>query len=262
MPYQLDATTAYRLRCELLSGLGDPFGGQPEFYMQWCSTLARRISECGSHCDSLDTINIIIANTTGDVKALVKNLLSAGIADPDHTLHKVWSAIGERYGSPDDICNSLLKQIRGLKSVSNVSDIIGLRKVLDCCSIVESHMMNNVELRVLNTRSGLNDILCLLPEKIRNFWHSRRFNHKENTGLEPEFSDFVEFLSYQCRFFAAQVSGTSHGGSKSSYPAQSRSHLKAADSALCLEAGAGILFRAPLLASKTPKTGGCSSCFR
>ena len=224
--FQLDGSTAYRLRCELLGGLGDPFGGQPKFYMQWYSTLTRRISECGPLCDSLDTINIIIANTSGDVKDLAKNLLSAGIADPDNTLQRIWAAIAERYGSTDDICESILKQLRSLKPVTNVLDVKSLRRIFDICSIAESYMLSNRELRVLNTRTGLMDILDLLPEKIRNSWHTRRFNHKENTGLEPEFADFVDFLSYQCRFFGAQVPSLTLVGSKPSRSVSNSGHIK------------------------------------
>ena len=203
--YQLDSASQHRLRCELLGGLGDPFGGKPEFYVQWHSTLSRRISECASQCDSLDIINIIMANTSGDVKDLVKRLLSAGINDPDHTLQRIWTTIAERYGSSEGVSDSVLEQMRSLRSVVNVYDIRGMHKVLDTCYIVESFMLNYPELRVYNTKAGLTEVLNILPEKIRTLWYSKRFTHKENTGLEPDFSVFVDFLAYQCRFFSAQA---------------------------------------------------------
>ena len=201
----MDPSTRYRLRCDLLQGLGDPFDGRAEFFSQWYTTLNKRILECGQECDSLDAINIIIANTAGEVKETVKRLLSAGISDPDCTLSRIWETIHERFGSTDDLSDSLINQLENLKAVGNVTDIKGLHNVLDTCSIVESHMLVYPDLRFLNFKRGLQIVLDVLPERIRTRWKERSFQYRNNTGIDADFSFLVQFLVNECKFWRAQA---------------------------------------------------------
>ena len=193
------------MRCELLQGVGEPFDGKPEFFNQWYTTLTKRIAECGQECDNLDAINIIIANTTGDVKNTVKKLLSAGISNPDHTLRQIWEIISDRFGSTEDLSDSLILQLESIKPVNSVYDIRGLHNILDTCAIVEAHMLDYPDLRYLNFKPGLSKVVGLLPDKICSKWKERSFKHKITTGLEVDFAFFIDFLSHECKFWRSQL---------------------------------------------------------
>ena len=203
--HNVDPSTRYRLRCELLQGLGEPFDGKAEFFAQWHTTLNKRILECGQECDSLDAINIIIANTAGNVKETVKRLLSAGISDPDSTLARIWETIQDRYGSTEDLSDSLIHQLENLKPVTNVTDINGLHNILDTCTIVESHMLVYNDLKYLNFKRGLQIVVDVLPDKLKTRWKECSFKHKNNTGLEVDFSFFVNFLVQETKYWKAQA---------------------------------------------------------
>ena len=188
----LEPSVRHRLKADLLSGLGDPFTGSPEFFFQWKAMLQRRIEECKA--DSLDSLQIIIANTSGRVKDAVQKYTTAGIFNPDSTLKDVWMMLKERYGNDDLVASTVERKLRALPRVKD-NDIFNLEQVLDFCRVASSVMLGNSQLSYLNSIHGINIILEKLPKHMFYKWLGRHKSHKTQTGNNPDFCLLVEFLA-------------------------------------------------------------------
>ena len=186
---QITALDRYRLKSDLMNGVGEPFTGQPEYYQQWMTLLSRRMQEAG--VDSLSSIEIIIANTKGEVKESVKKYLSAGIADADTTLQTIWTMLADRYGEEEEIAASIKRSLWEMKKVNSIKDVKNLRCMLDTLLIASSHALSNKNLSILNFAEGINPIIDKLPEKIIHMWNDHKYKYKTNTGNLPDFELLV-----------------------------------------------------------------------
>ena len=193
LPLPIDSTLCHRLKGDLLKGLGDPFKGDAEFYSQWKTLLRRRIEEC--RADSLDSIQILIANTDGNVKATIKNYMAAGINRPDETLVEIWELLDSRYGLDHHLAVSVEERLHALPENKESVNLQTLQSFVDICRVASSAMLGNIELSYLNTARGINIILGKLPKPFTYRWSNRHLKHKNETGCSPDFHLFVEFLS-------------------------------------------------------------------
>ena len=204
---QITASDRYRLKSDLMNGVGEPFTGQPEYYQQWMTLLSRRMQEAG--VDSLSSIEIIIANTKGEVKESVKKYLSAGIADADTTLQTIWTMLADRYGEEEEIAASIKRSLWEMKKVNSIKDVKNLRCMVDTLLIASSHALSNKNLSILNFTEGINPIIDKLPEKIIHMWNDHKYKYKTNTGNLPDFELLVSFLSEKLKRYSFEFGANS-----------------------------------------------------
>ena len=176
-----------------MRGLGDPFNGKPEYFLQWRTMISRRMEEC--QADALDCIQILVENSIGEVKESVKVFLSAGLTDPEITLRDVWEMLEERYGNEDRIAESVERRLHDLARVKDPGDLLSMQRLVDTCKVASSAMLANGQLLFLNSIRGIDIILDKLPRAFYNRWLSRHKKHKGQTGHNPDFHLLVEFLS-------------------------------------------------------------------
>ena len=60
-------------------------------------------------------------------------------------------------------------------------------------------MLDNPELSYLNLRSGMQVVVDKLPPFMFNKWRTLYVKHREQTGLDPDFHMFVDFISKQLK---------------------------------------------------------------
>ena len=197
---RLDQNLRHTIRNDLLKGQGNSFDGKAQFFKQWKDQLTRRLAEC--EADPMDSINIIIANTAGRPQTMVKQYFSAGSNDPATTLKQIWDTLEQRFGSKEQIAqsiNSMITSIRPVKSI--VNNINKLEDIVDTCRVASYNMVDNPELQFYNLRSGMQIVLNKLPDVICNRWNSKYYKHREQTGCNPDFFLLLDFLSNQLKEF-------------------------------------------------------------
>ena len=189
--HRLDAQTRHNLRSSLLQGLGDKFSGEAQHFVRWREQLSRRIRE--AEMDSLDTLNVLIANSEGRPKKLIQEYLASGMQHTDETLRVVWSSLKQRFGSGEKIAEALLLKLQKFPPIRH-NDLSKLEDFYDMCKVICSHLGYSKELGILNLNQGLRGAYEKLPDQFQGRWRSKCFNHEEQTGNGPDFPLFVECL--------------------------------------------------------------------
>ena len=187
----LSESECHRLKCDLLKGMGDPFSGSAGDFNLWRMQLQKNLDKCSA--DSADSLQILLANTSGPVKAAVKRYMAASTCD-DTTLASVWDMLKDRYGSDDRIADNLLSTLHGLEQMRSDKDLQRLEIIVDTCRIASNSILCNRNLSILNHKSSISLVLNKLPMKFSDFWRKRHVRHVQETGNPPDFELFVSFL--------------------------------------------------------------------
>ena len=191
-PNQLNSTLRYRMRSDLLKGIGDRFSGDPETFYLWYYALTRRIAECQPH--PIDEISILIANTEGDVRKTIKQL-AAGSSAPEKTLQYIWNKLKDRFGTKDRVADAIEAKLESLPKMKDVKDIPAFEAIVDVCQAASGALHDNPELAYLNTARGISVILAKLPDIIKYNWYETHRKIKRKIGTNPNFLLFLNFLS-------------------------------------------------------------------
>ena len=189
-----DPAALYLLRQELLKTSSDPFMGDPTKFKMWASLLQRRMMDIP--IDPIDKLSIIIANTGGEPRKLVEDLMVAGMRDPQKTYERAWEALSQRHGSPIHISFSLKKKLDSFPSIKPPNLKCKLHNLLHLCYSIEANMQENSELLVLfNLASGQQSICTKFPERLQLSWRTYGHNFTiHNFGQHPPLSKLVGFL--------------------------------------------------------------------
>ena len=181
------------MRYDLLRGIGDPFDGTPEHFWSWRNQLSIHLAE--ADCGPLDTLYVMLHNTSGQPKDLVQNLINTNATDPAVTLQIAWYDLERRFGSETAIARRLLNKLDAFPKIKSPSQTVQMEGLLSLCRSIMGSMQNCSELGVLNYRSGLQRIWEKMPETFINRWRREFIRSVRNNGRTPDLTDLFQSIS-------------------------------------------------------------------
>ena len=183
-------------RLELFKPSSHPFAGEPQRFFAWKSLLENELQYV--ELNSIDTIKVLMANTTGEPLNIIKDLFNAGAANPDMALKNIWKALHQQFGTSTQVASALQKQIEDSPNLKSMSQGKKLRELLHLCHLIQSYMNSCQDLQWYNLPAGIRKIWLKLPDPIQNRWRSVANDFEvRNWGHGPTFLKFTEFLENQ-----------------------------------------------------------------
>ena len=182
-----------QVRYDLLRGIGDPFDGTPEHFWSWRNQLSIHLAE--ADCGPLDTLYVMLHNTSGLPKDLVQNLINTNATDPAVTLQIAWYDLERRFGSETAIARRLLNKLDAFPKIKSPSQTVQMEGLLSLCRSIMGSMQNCSELGVLNYRSGLQRIWEKMPETFINRWRREFIRSVRNNRRTPDLTDLFQSIS-------------------------------------------------------------------
>ena len=189
------------MRNQLFEQSKDSFSGDPTKYNMWVLSLRNKVANLP--LQPLDILQIIKANTTGEPRVLVEQKMSCS-ADPLSTLNVVWAEIHERFGSGEQICESLCSRCNRFIPIKGDLDVDGMRSLLALSQEIQFNMCVSVDLATFNTAVGQRVLWEKLPARIKSEWCKVSVGHKTHLREHPPLSRFIGFLEGKCREIAME----------------------------------------------------------
>ena len=144
---------------------------------------------------SIDTVHIMLKNTTGKPKAILQEYSDNCCDDPESTLDEVWRELEKRFGSNLLVSRSLLDKLHSFSGVDDPQDIDRMEKLLAICRSARSRMGTCKELRVLNYQSELRQIWEKMPAQFQQKWQTKYMRIERETGQSPNLDHLFGAMS-------------------------------------------------------------------
>ena len=179
----VDGVVRSHVRSDLYRGMMEPFDGSPERFWSWKTQLQSHLREAS--CSAIDTVHIMLKNTTGKPKAIVQDYSDNCCDNPESTLDEVWRELEKRFGSNLLVSRSLLDKLHSFSGVDDPHDIDQMEKLLAICRSARSRMGTCKKLRVLNYQSELRQIWEKMPAQFQQKWQTKYMRIEKSTGQSP-----------------------------------------------------------------------------
>ena len=190
------STEHYFRRLELFQPSNCPFNGEPHRFLSWVRMMQNELHNVT--VNSIDTIKVLLLNTSGEPHDLIQDHFVAGAAHPDRALDKIWRSLHQRFGSNTKVTSSLLKRVDDFVEIKSANQGKRLQELLHLCELTHSYMDACHELQIFNLSQGLRKLWTKLPENLQSRWrkYGNDFEMK-NFGRTPLLTDFISFLEIQ-----------------------------------------------------------------
>ena len=190
-----DPSSVYLIKQDLFKPSASPYDGDPHKFRSWTLLLQNRMK--GLHLNALDTISVLLANTSSGPHKLVQDHLDSGAAFPEATLEKIWQRLRKKYGSPLMVCSSIQKRLQAFPPLKPPNVTTKLQDLIHLCRMIEANMEVNPELKMFDLTVGQSQIWNKLPDWLQIKWRSHAFKlSKENSAPLPPLSALIDFMEY------------------------------------------------------------------
>jgi hypothetical protein len=168
------------------------FDDNPVNYRAWKLSFEGSVRD--ARITPAEELNLLVKWTGPKSTEIIKKIRSVNIHDPAVGLKEAWARLGEYYGRPEVITNSLLKTIKDFPKI-NQHDKQKLREFSDLLYMLKASKDDLPGLSYLDTYLGVNELVQKLPYGLPEKWRSRGKDYKEKNNVSfPPFEFFVSFV--------------------------------------------------------------------
>lgn len=199
-----DSSTMFLIRKELMPQSKIEFNGEAHQFNNWTHRIAALIE--GLPISSMNIMEILSANCTGEPRALIEDYRTIARGDPTETLNNIWRELYKKYGTSDVIFNQLEKKVTEFPPIKHEKDKKRFIELHRLCRIIYSNIMEVPDLQSFDTGSGIRTIIRKFPPSSLNKWTSRSASRKRNYGMSPRFKDLLDFLESEIDFLDMEES--------------------------------------------------------
>lgn len=213
---------ARRAEAELLREPKIKFGDASDCYQFWAESFMILITRAGN-LSGIKLMHALQLHTKGEANEIVMRYAKVGRASRAESLfERAWEALRVRFSDDETLADRLANTIDNFAKLRYPLDKKEVGSFLDCLHsaqiVLEDADGRDRVLMKFNHRDGMAKLASKLPMQIFEVWRTQVLVNRQQTGLDPKLSDFIEFLDFYykglCDSFFEVLPGSETRGSK------------------------------------------------